>query len=126
MVNKAKEKVDKMAGEMDDMVKSFDPNDPQFEGMTEEEIRAKELENSLFDELTEMQDEAMGKLSDMKKSEKILQLIKVLHIVTMEMTWETVMLPRKRVAITVITNVLLQKNLEWQQKKQPLQVVTRK
>ena len=67
MVNKAKEKVDKMAGEMDDMVKSFDPNDPQFEGMTEEEIRAKELESSLFDELTEMQDEAMGKLSDMKK-----------------------------------------------------------
>ena len=67
MVHNAKEKAGEMAGEMDKMVKSFDPNDPQFEGMTEEEIRAKELESGLFDELTEMQDEAMGKLSDLKK-----------------------------------------------------------
>ena len=73
VVNKAKDKAGELA---DDIAGSFDPNDPKYEGMTEEEIRAKELESGLFDEVMEMQDEAMGKLSELKKMQKNLAAFK--------------------------------------------------
>ena len=73
IANQAKDKASELA---DDIAGSFDPNDPKFEGMTEEEIRAKELESGLFDEVMEMQDEAMGKLSELKKMQKNLAAFK--------------------------------------------------
>ncbi len=73
IVNKAKDK----AGELkDDIAGSFNPNDPKYEGMTEEEISAKQLESGLFDEVMEMQDETMGKLSELKKMQKNLAAFK--------------------------------------------------
>lgn len=73
VVNQAKDKAGHLA---DDLAGSFDPKDPKYDGMSEEEIRAKELESGLFDEVMEMQDEAMGKLSELKKMQKNLAAFK--------------------------------------------------
>lgn len=64
IVNQAKDKASEMK---DDVMGSFDANDPKYAGLSEEEIRAKKLEVGMFDEVIGIQDEAMGKLSDLKK-----------------------------------------------------------